>query len=410
MPAGALHIAVGDGAAKGEEGVYDLARLLRREEPVAREAEDEPLAAAAREAGAELRRRGAEVEAVHRHRERVVAVGVKALDELVPLVGKVGADGKLFLEIGGHLTGAEGAAAKLPLHRLRREVGDVAEHASKGEADAGPRALVVVPPFVEVRIAQDRVAADDIEGEGLHRKAGRGGHRERAPHTGGVVGGPLEDLVAAHRTADHAAKDLHLEPVHEALLNLDDIGHGDCGKISPVAMAAFRVDAVGPGGPATTAKDVRADHEVALGIDGLAGPDHGIPPAGGIGGVVSRDVGIAAERVADEDGVVAGAVELSVGFVDDGNFRQVAAELEAEFSEGRLARVAERPRAAGAVAALKGGARRGLHGRLFLRGMEGLVKVGLDVGEVLEADGEAEVVGGDAGRLLLGGGELLVGG
>lgn len=315
-----------------------------------------------REAGAEPCGCGAEVETVHRHRERVVAVGVEALHELVSLVGEVGADGELLFELGGHVARMQAVAAELLLHRLRREVGDVTEHPRERETHVGAGFLVGVLAVVEIRVAEDRVAADDIEREGLHREAWGGGHGQRAAHPVWVAGRPLEDLVPAHRTADHAAKDLHPEVVHELLLDLDDVGGGDRREVGPVGAAGRRVGAVRTGGPAAAAEDVWADHEVAVSVDGFAGAYDDVPPARVIGGAVARHMGIAAERVADKDGVVAGAIEPSPGLVEDGDLRQPPAELEAEVPEGDRARVAERPRAADAVAALEGGARGGLHG------------------------------------------------
>ena len=90
----------------------------------------------------------------------------------------------------------------------------------------------------------------------------------------------------------------------------------------------------GPGRAAAAAQDVRADDEVAVGVDRLAGPDDDVPPAGIVVGVVPGDVRIAGEGVADQHGVVALRVEPAVGLVGHGHLGQPPAQLQLE----RLAR------------------------------------------------------------------------
>ena len=55
---------------------------------------------------------------------------------------------------------------------------------------------------------------------------------------------------------------------------------------------------------------------------GLPGPTHNVPPAGIVVGIVPGDVRIARQGVADQHGVVARGVELAVGLVGHGHFRQ----------------------------------------------------------------------------------------
>ena len=64
---------------------------------------------------------------------------------------------------------------------------------------------------------------------------------------------------------------------------------------------------------------VRADDEVKIGVNGLAGTDQRIPPAGQgvLSSVPARSMRRARPVMADQDGVVAGIVERAVGLVAD---------------------------------------------------------------------------------------------
>ena len=64
------------------------------------------------------------------------------------------------------------------------------------------------------------------------------------------------------------------------------------------------------------------------GVNRLARADHDVPPARIVLLVVPGHVGIAADGVADEDGVVARGVELAVGLVGHGDAGKLAAQLQ----------------------------------------------------------------------------------
>ena len=128
------------------------------------------------------------------------------------------------------------------------------------------------------------------------------------------------------------------EVVEEEFLGAHHVADGDEGKQNAVRAAGFGVGRGRAGGPLATAEDVGADDEEAAGVDGFAGADEVVPPAGFfVGrGVPTGAVVIAAESMANEDGVVAGGVQRAVGFV---------AELEAgnalAAAEGERLRVDE---------------------------------------------------------------------
>ena len=100
------------------------------------------------------------------------------------------------------------------------------------------------------------------------------------------------------------------------------------GKRVPYGCVGGGVERAGAGGARAAAEHVGADHEVAVGVDGLARPDHDIPPAGLLGAVLADAGGhvrVAGERVADQDGVGAALVERAERLVRDVDVLEPAA-------------------------------------------------------------------------------------
>ena len=90
------------------------------------------------------------------------------------------------------------------------------------------------------------------------------------------------------------------------------------------------------------------------GVDRLARPDHDLPPARIVVRIVPGDMRIAADRVADEHGVVARRAERAVGFIGHGDAGQRTSEFQRErLLQGHGFNVAQRLAAAPAVAAFK---------------------------------------------------------
>ena len=120
------------------------------------------------------------------------------------------------------------------------------------------------------------------------------------------------------------------------------------GKSDPYGRPVAGFDGRRPGRAAAAAEQVRADDEEAVGVERLAGADHAVPPAeplplGAVAlfgaeavaralrGRRRREAGrvrVAAQRVADEDHVVARRRERSVGLVGDADRVQLAAAIE----------------------------------------------------------------------------------
>ena len=112
------------------------------------------------------------------------------------------------------------------------------------------------------------------------------------------------------------------------MLHLNHVADRYGRKIPAVGFARSGVDAAGARRAAAAAKQIRADHKVPLGIYGPPGADHDIPPAGVVIGRMLCHVGIAADRVTYQNGIVPVLVELSVRFVRNGNLWERAAEFE----------------------------------------------------------------------------------
>ena len=204
----------------------------------------------------------------------------------------------------------------------------MAQHPRQGQPDQRAGAVAIVLASAVVGIAEDRVAADDVEGQGLAGQPRRGGQGDGAGQGLGEPRGPGEHHVSAQRAADHRPQTPDAQVRRQPPLGLDDVAHGDHGEIAAVRAAGLGVDAVGAGRAAAAAEDVGTDHEVTVGVDGLARPDGDLPPARVVLVVVPRNVRIARQRVANEHGVVAPGVEPAVGLVDHGNLGKSSAPFQ----------------------------------------------------------------------------------
>ena len=220
------------------------------------------------------------------------------------------------------------------------QVGDVRHHARDGQAHAGAAALGVIA-VVPGRVLHDRLAADLVEGDRLRAFARGGGHRDQAPHEGRELDAPLQHLHAAHGAADDGVKRRQAEVVEQQLLRAHHVADRDEREGEAERAAGRGVDRRRPGRALAPAEHVGAEHVEAARVDRLAGADEVVPPAGlGVGERVHAGaMVVAAQRVADEDRVVARGVERAVGLVP----QREAGQRLAAFKSERL-RVDEVPR------------------------------------------------------------------
>ena len=182
--------------------VRDVAGLAGREKPVAGKTQHQPAAFRRTKAGRQLFRRSAQIEQIHRQRQREVTVRVEALHELRSLMTEIGADGKSFLEFNRLLARMQPVALEFLAHGLRRKIGDVADHPRQRQADGGAVRLVVILAAVKMRIAANGVSAHDIKRQRLAGQSRRTGQHHRAAQPVGMPRGPGQCLMSAYGTAD----------------------------------------------------------------------------------------------------------------------------------------------------------------------------------------------------------------
>ena len=273
-----------------------------------------------------------QVELVERAGDVEVGVGVEAVDERLALVAQVALDLKLHVEVVGlAVRGVLFPPAEFAVHRGVGDVGDVGHHARDREADARAAALRIVAA-VPVGVLHDGLPADLVEGDGLRAFPRRGGHGEHAPGEQRKLDREEQRRHAAHRAADDGMERGDAEVVEQELLRAHHVEDGDEGETDAIGPAGGGIGRGRAAGADAAAEDVGADHEEAGGVHGLARADQVVPPAGlaVLGRVHPGAVVVAAERMADEDGVVARGVELTVRLVAQGEAGEHLAALEGE--------------------------------------------------------------------------------
>ena len=89
-------------------------------------------------------------------------------------------------------------------------------------------------------------------------------------------------------------------------MHVDDVTNRNKGKLQPVWLASFGIDATGTRCSLTSTKNVSADHEVLCGIESFPRSNKAVSPPGlaTIDRVLSRDVRVACQRMADENRVI----------------------------------------------------------------------------------------------------------
>ena len=206
--------------------------------------------------------------------------------------------------------------------------------------------MVEIAARPPVRVCHDRLPAHLMKGDILRGMPRRRRDRHGAEHPLRKGRSPLQDLHAAHRAAGDAEQLVNAEMVHQHGLGAHHVGNGHHRQVEPPGLARFRIDRGGTGAAHAAADHIRADDEIAVGIDRLAGTDHGLPPAGLAGDRMHiGHVLVARQGMADQHRIGLRRVQRSVGLVGDGERRQVDAGIHfqglvgPEMRDGALGRI-----------------------------------------------------------------------
>lgn len=315
-----------------EQRLHQFAAARGREAPVGLEAHQQELGPGGRKRGAELAAVAARgVEVVERARDQQVGVGVEVLAELVALVAQVTLDLELdvlrriaVVERGGlaavlAFDGAAQDAPELGVHHVVAQVRDVADHPGDAQAALGHHAVFVEVAAVEVGVGHDGATRDLVECDVLGREVGCAGNHHRVAHARWVLQRPRQRLHAAEAAAHDGREGLDAERVEQCGLRIDPVLDGDHREVGAVDPAGRGVDVHRAGRAEAGAEVVDADHEEAVGVDGLARPHHVVPPALGtrLALVDTSDVVRGIERMAHQHRIAAFGIQGAVGFVGE---------------------------------------------------------------------------------------------
>ena len=107
-----------------------------------------------------------------------------------------------------------------------------------------------------------------------------GGHRNDAFDEVRVFDRPLQDLHAAHGSADYGVEFGDTQVIEQNFLRANHVANRDERESEVVGFTCARIDRLRPGRPLAAADAIGANYEIPGGIDGLARADQAIPPAG----------------------------------------------------------------------------------------------------------------------------------
>lgn len=257
---------------------------------------------------------------VNRSSENEIAIGVKAMSELVPLVAQVALDRELLAPF--HLA----TTTKLRFKARFAQIADVPRHARNTQAIGG-RILRRVIPTQKLWIPQDRLPPHFIEGY-LQRgmSCATGGH-PALRHAIRVQGCQSKSLHSSHTPTCDQAQLRNLEVVKQIRMAIRHIFDRYLGKPTPPG-SSIGCQTGWPGGSLTPTQRIHPNDIELVRIDRFACPKQALPPA--------KHIGIAAEGVADQDRIVPSRIQAAPSLVANLDFRKNPSSPErclAEFEE-----------------------------------------------------------------------------
>ena len=208
-------------------------------------------------------------------------------------------------------------------------------HPGYGQATAGSGANCAVIAGMPVRIGHDRLPPDLVKGDVLGRVAGSRCKHDGGEHALGVSRRPLQGLHAAHRAADDGEQLINTQMIEQPGLRTHHVGDGDHRESGAVGRACRGVRVSRAGAAHTAPQNIRADDEVAVGIEGFSRPDQRVPPARLAGdGMIIGDVLIAGQGMADQDRIAARRVQMAMRRIGDPDRGQIDTAIEPEWLIG----------------------------------------------------------------------------
>ena len=215
--------------------------------------------------------------------------------------------------------------AAVPLQR--RAVGDHPELAGDAHAALGV-VVVVVVALVPVRVEADRLALQRADRDRERQGAGGAGDVDVAGRGAGMAQQVGQGRQTAHRAADQAGQPLDAQPADQGVGGVGAVFDRQVRKPEPVGFAGLGVNRGRTGRALAAAQRVDTDHEPAIAVDRLAGPEHRFPPARLRVVRVAGRVRGGREAGEDQNGVVTGGVERAPGLVGQARPMQRAAAPE----------------------------------------------------------------------------------
>ena len=185
-----------------------------------------------------------------------------------------------------------------------------------------------------VRVREDGLTADLLEGDVLGRMVRSRRDRQSREHRLRIRSGPLQHLHSTHRSADDSEQPVDPEMFNQALLGADHVPNGNRRKFGAprlVGHCPIRQFAVAEraGAAHAAAEDIRTDDEEAIRIDRQFRTDHRIPPSWFAGDrVLLSDILVQGKRMADQHRIGPIGVQRAIGAVGDGMAPQVRAAFK----------------------------------------------------------------------------------
>src|SRR5690606_21277230 len=138
--------------------------------------------------------------------------------------------------------------------------------------------MIVIISTMEIRVRNNGAAGNFVEADVLRRQAGCTGYDDAMRDSIRASYGPSQRLHAAQRAPHDRSKFFYAKVVCQASLSQHPVLYRQHGKRRPPGLAGLWIDAGGAGRTKARSDVVHANDKKAIGIHGLAGPDHVVPP------------------------------------------------------------------------------------------------------------------------------------